>query len=243
MKKTNDMFEKIIDSFEKLCLQVIIDILLIPVTIVKLFRKATFCYDYPVQEMQKEDSERFKDYLSPIKLVFYTSIIVSVIMMDYSGEKSVFGKISGLSMVEKALVLFLINNVTAMLFSAFLIWYKREKINSTAFRVVLFSFLYTTVYTTTPAFLLIISSMGIGQTLNVKEYFNKIAASNALGVREWLLVVIVLLVIVLIFIGLVKLFRAYHYILKENLRYHPHVVRIFALVFFAVQVLYTAYFM
>ena len=47
------MFEKLIDSFEKLCLQIIIEILLVPVTIFKLFQKSARCYDLSVHEMER----------------------------------------------------------------------------------------------------------------------------------------------------------------------------------------------
>ena len=121
------MFEKLIDSFEKLCLQIIIEILLVPVTIFKLFQKSPDVMIFQCTKWKKEETERFKDYLSPIKLSVYTSVIVSILLMDYGGEQNFVSRIKGVSMVEKALFIFLINNFTAVLFSVVLLWYKREK--------------------------------------------------------------------------------------------------------------------
>ncbi len=121
------MFEKLIDSFEKLCLQIIIEILLVPVTIFKLFQQPSRCYDFSVHAMEKDETERFQDYLSPIKLSVYTSVMISVLLMDYGGEQNFISKIKGLSMVEKALFIFLMNNFTAVLFSVILLVYKRKR--------------------------------------------------------------------------------------------------------------------
>lgn len=235
------MFEKLIDSFEKLCLQIIIEILLVPVTIFKLFQDPKRCYDLSVHEMEKEETNRFHDYLSPIKLSVYTSVIVSVLLMDYSGEQSFISKIKGLSMVEKALFIFLMNNFTAVIFSILLLGYKKEKVNTITFRTLLFSFIYTTVYTSTPFFILILSAMFLGQTVNVQSYLDhidKLTASGDYSVRDYIFFIIFIVFMILGVIGLIKLFKALHYILKENFRYHPYVVWFFTLLFFIIQVYY-----
>lgn len=232
------MFEKLIDSFEKLCLQIIIEILLVPVTIFKLFQNPHRCYDLSVYEMEKEETERFRDYLSPIKLSVYTSVIVSVLLMDYSGQQSFISKIKGLSMVEKALFIFLVNNFTAVLFSVILLWYKREKVNTPTFRTLLFSFIYTTVYTSTPFFILIISAMFLGQTIDVQSYLNRLEKLSTYGFKDDLFFVVFLAFIIIGIIGLVKLFKALHYILRENFRYHPYIVWFFTLLFFLIQIYY-----
>lgn len=235
------MFEKLIDSFEKLCLQIIIEILLVPVTIFKLFQDPKRCYDLSVHEMEKEEADRFHDYLSPIKLSVYTSVIVSVLLMDYSGEQSFISKIKGLSMVEKALFIFLMNNFTAVVFSILLLGYKKEKVNTITFRTLLFSFIYTTVYTSTPFFILILSAMFLGQTMNVQSYLDhidKLTASGNYSVRDYIFFIIFVVFMILGVIGLIKLFKALHYILKENFRYHPYVVWFFTLLFFIIQVYY-----
>lgn len=235
------MFEKLIDSFEKLCLQIIIEILLVPVTIFKLFQDSRRCYDLPVHEMEKEETERFHDYLSPIKLSVYTSVIISVLLMDYSGQQNILSKIKGLSMVEKALFIFLMNNFTAVLFSVILLWYKKEKVNTVTFRTFLFSFIYTTVYTSTPFFILIISTMFLGQTINVQSYLghlNQVLDSGDYSSRDYIFFIIFFLFFALGIIGLIKLFKALHYILKENFRYHPYVVWFFTLLFLLIQLYY-----
>ncbi|MGL6128683.1 hypothetical protein [Chryseobacterium artocarpi] len=235
------MFEKLLDSFEKLCLQIIIEILLVPVTIFKLFQDPKRCYDLSVHEMEKEETDRFHDYLSPIKLSVYTSVIVSVLLMDYSGEQSFISKIKGLSMVEKALFIFLMNNFTAVVFSILLLGYKKEKVNTITFRTLLFSFIYTTVYTSTPFFILILSAMFLGQTVNVQSYLDhidKLTASGDYSVRDYIFFIIFIVFMILGVIGLIKLFKALHYILKENFRYHPYVVWFFTLLFFIIQVYY-----
>ncbi|MEJ5048449.1 hypothetical protein WH221_01355 [Chryseobacterium culicis] len=233
------MFEKLIDSFEKLCLQIIIEILLVPVTIFKLFQDPRRCYDLSVHEMEKEETERFQDYLSPIKLSVYTSVIISVLLMDYGGEHNIISKIKGLSMVEKALFIFLMNNITAVIFSVALLWYKKEKVNTVTFRTLLFSFIYTTVYTSTPFFILIISAMFLGQTMNVKAYVDHLGMVNEYGTREYLFLLVCLVFIIVGTIGIVKLFKALHYILKNNFTYHPYIVWFFTLLFFIIQLYYT----
>ncbi|MGH1516544.1 hypothetical protein [Chryseobacterium sp. JK1] len=232
------MFEKLIDSFEKLCLQIIIEILLVPVTIFKLFQEPHRCYDFSINEMEKEETERFRDYLSPIKLSVYTSVIISVLLMDYSGQQSFISKIKGLSMVEKALFIFLINNSTAVLFSVLLLGYKKEKVNSTTFRTLLFSFIYTTVYTSTPFFILILSTMFLGQTIDVLSYLKHIETLQTYGAKDDIFFLVFVVFIIIGLIGLVKLFKALHYILKENFRYHPYVVWFFTLLFFVIQIYY-----
>lgn len=233
------MFEKLIDSFEKLCLQIIIEILLVPVTIFKLFQDPRRCYDLSVHEMEKEESERFQDYLSPIKLSVYTSVIVSVLLMDYGGEQNIISKIKGLSMVEKALFIFLMNNITAVVFTVALLLYKKERVNSTAFRTLLFSFIYTTVYTSTPFFILIISAMFLGQTLNVEAYMNRFSKITEYGTRDYLFSLVFLVFLIIGIIGIFKLFKALHYILKNNFTYHPYVVWFFTVLFFLIQLYYT----
>jgi hypothetical protein len=237
------MFEKLIDSFEKLCLQIIIEILLVPVTIYKLFQDPRRCYDFSVHEMEKEETERFRDYLSPIKLSVYTSVIVSVLLMDYSGEQNFISKIKELSMVEKALFIFLINNFTAVSFSVILLWYKGEKVNTTTFRTLLFSFIYTTVYTSTPFFILILSAMFLGHTINVESYLDHFEKLSTYGFRDYIFFVVFLVFIVIGIIGLFKLFKALHYILKENFRYHSYIVWFFTLLFFLIQLYYSRGFM
>jgi len=189
--------------------------------------------------MEKEETERFKDYLSPIKLSVYTSVIVSILLMDYGGEQNFVSRIKGVSMVEKALFIFLINNFTAVLFSVVLLWYKREKVNTITFRTLLFSFIYTTVYTSTPAFLFTFSMMFLGQTANVDEYIQHLNLAGSVGIKECLFLVICLITIAIGGLGVIKLVRALHHILKENFRYHPYIVWFFTLLFFAIQVLYT----
>ncbi|SDI30103.1 hypothetical protein [Chryseobacterium jejuense] len=236
------MFEKLIDSFEKLCIQIIIEILLVPVTIFKLFQDSRRCYYLPIHEMEKEETERFHDYLSPIKLSVYTSVIVSVLLMDYGGEQNFLSKIKGLSMLEKALFIFLTNNFTAVVFSVVLLWYKKEKVNTAAFRTLLFSFIYTTVYTSTPIFILIFSAMFLGQTVNVQSYLDhldKLASSGNYRSRDYTFFIVFIIFFVIAIIGLIKLFKALHHILKENFRYHPYVVWFFTLLFFLIQLYYT----
>ncbi|WP_336960299.1 hypothetical protein [Chryseobacterium contaminans] len=236
------MFEKLIDSFEKLCLQIIIEILLVPVTIFKLFQDPRRCYDLSVHEMEKKEPDRFHDYLSPIKLSVYTSVIVSVLLMDYGGEHNFLSKMKGLSMVEKALFIFLMNNFTAIIFSVVLLWYKKEKVNTVTFRTLLFSFIYTTVYTSTPFFILIFSAMLLGQTADVQSYMDhldKIASSgNYYSSRDNIFFIIFFVFFTIGIIGLFKLFKALHHILKENFRYHPYVVWFFTLLFFLIQLYY-----
>ncbi|WKS95765.1 hypothetical protein [Riemerella columbina] len=111
------MLEKIVDSFEKLCIRIIIDVILIPITIYKIFTKSSFCYDYTHQEMDKEEDEQFTHYLSPIKLSVYTSVFVSFILMDLNKNQGIFGKLSQLTITEKILVIFLLNNFTSVVFS------------------------------------------------------------------------------------------------------------------------------
>lgn len=159
--------------------------------------------------------------------------------MDYGGEQNFVSRIKGVSMVEKALFIFLINNFTAVLFSVVLLWYKREKVNTTTFRTLLFSFIYTTVYTSTPAFLFTFSMMFLGQTANVDEYIQHLNLAASVGIKECLFLVICLVTIAIGGLGVIKLVRALHHILKENFRYHPYIVWFFTLLFFAIQVLYT----
>ncbi len=80
------------------------------------------------------------------------------------------------------------NNITAVLFSVVLLWYKKEKVNTVAFRTLLFSFIYTTVYTSTPFFILIFSVMLLGQTIDVQSYIShidKLASSGAYSFRDY----------------------------------------------------------
>lgn len=232
------MFEKLIDSFEKLCLQIIIEILLVPVTIFKLFQDPRRCYDLSVHEMEKEETERFHDYLSPIKLSVYTSVIVSVLLMDYGGQHNIISKIKGLSMVEKALFIFLMNNITAVVFTVAILLYKKEKVNTVTFRTLLFSFIYTTVYTSTPFFILISSAMFLGQTMNVQAYVDRFGTINNYGTRDYVFLIVFLVFIIIGIIGIFKLFKALHYILKNNFSYHPYIVWFFTVLFFVIQLYY-----
>jgi hypothetical protein len=179
--------------------------------------------------MEKEETERFKDYLSPIKLSVYTSVIVSILLMDYGGEQNFVSRIKGVSMVEKALFIFLINNFTAVLFSVILLWYKREKVNTTTFRTLLFSFIYTSVYTSTPAFLFTFSMMFLGQTANVDEYIQHFNMAGSIGIKEYSFLIICLITVIIGGFGVINLVRALHHILKENFRYHPYIVWFFTL--------------
>lgn len=238
------MLEKIIDSFEKLCIQIIIEMILVPITIYKLFYKSSRCYEYAVLEMTKDDTERFKDILSPIKLSLYTSVIVSVLLIDYGGQTSFISKISGLNMVEKALILFMISNLTAILFSLFLLRYKSGKVNSLEFRTLLFSFIYASAYTNVPQFILVLSMIAVGQTANIEKFIEGVFISSD-SVNGKLIVITLAFIVcfVLLIIGLIKLFKAYTYILKAYLPYRSYLIYLFSVVFFAIQLCYLSYFL
>jgi len=117
--------------------------------------------------------------------------------------------------------------------------YKKERVNSTAFRTLLFSFIYTTVYTSTPFFILIISAMFLGQTLNVEAYMNRFSKITEYGTRDYLFSLVFLVFLIIGIIGIFKLFKALHYILKNNFTYHPYVVWFFTVLFFLIQLYYT----
>lgn len=236
------MFEKIIDSFEKLCVQIIIEIILVPITIYRLYQKSSRCYDYAVLEMEKEDALRFQDFLSPIKLSVYTSVIISLVMIDFGGQASFIAKISGLNMVEKALIIFMLNNFTAIIFSLFLLRYKQQRVNSPEFKTLLFSFIYASIYTTVPQFLLVLSMMVIGQSINITQLITDITATATYHNIKLLLIGLVSIIsYALLLFGLVKQYKAYRYILKENLPYTSAKVHLFTLLFFSIQLFYIMY--
>ncbi|MCL8034316.1 hypothetical protein M8831_33660, partial [Pseudomonas aeruginosa] len=80
------------------------------------------------------------------------------------------------------------------------------------------------VYTSTPTFLLLLASMALGHTININGYIDYLDKMNDFGVNDIAFMVIIFLLFVLMLIGALKLFKALHYILKENFRYHPYVV-------------------
>ncbi|PTT23749.1 hypothetical protein DBR28_18720, partial [Chryseobacterium sp. HMWF028] len=122
-----------------------------------------------------------------------------------------------------------------------LLWYKKEKINTVAFRTLLFSFIYTTVYTSTPFFILILTTMFLGKTVNVQAYLthlSKLANSGVYESRYFIIFLVFLVFMIVGIVGIFKLFRALHYILKNNFSYHPYVVWFFAVLFFVIQLYY-----
>jgi len=130
------------------------------------------------------------------------------------------------------------NNITAVIFTVALLWYKKEKVNTVTFRTLLFSFIYTTVYTSTPFFILISSAMFLGQTMNVDAYIQNMGKIINYGTREYLFFLVFLVFIIIGIIGIFKLFKALHYILKNNFTYHPYIVWFFTVLFFVIQLYY-----
>lgn len=230
--------EKLIDSFEKLCLQIIIDIILVPITVLRMFRQPHFCYDYPSAEILKPEEERFKNFLSPIKLSVYTSVFASIFFMNQTHDSSFFNKLSGLSITEKVLIVFVLNNLTPVIFSVVLTLLKKEPINSDIFKRNLFAFIYTSIYSSIPLFLLtigLVSAAGI----NVDGFVASLEKNPELNSRVLLLCIFIFISALIAVLGFFKLFKAYNHILNEALNLKVRQKRLIATACFVAQVIYT----
>ena len=101
--------DKTSSDFENFAIRFITDVILIPQTIYKLLIDSSFAFNYTNLELAKADNERFKHYVSPIKLSLYCLILL--LFFPASKENLNIDKIadtSNFNELEKCLYYFLV---------------------------------------------------------------------------------------------------------------------------------------
>ncbi|WKS95766.1 hypothetical protein [Riemerella columbina] len=108
-----------------------------------------------------------------------------------------------------------------------------------AYKKLLFSFIYASIYSVTPFFLLIISMMFIGGSVDITDLLK---ATQSVTGNENQQIALGICVFIVGFISLIVFFKhlkAYLHILHESLTISPWKETLIAIVFFIFQVLYT----
>ena len=205
-------FDKLLDSFEKLCLKILTDLLLLPGTIFALFRNSRLCYDLAKKEVNEDAELQDDDILSPVRFSIYTSVATSLIIYDNNQSDFPITELLGsLNFTEKAITIFFFNNMTAIFMSLIITLLNKERISGLGFKKYLFAFLYTSIYFLLPFILLFFGMAATGGSLNI----NEIVLDGTSTAVELLSVFIASFI--LFMIGFYKLIRANYYIIKESL--------------------------
>lgn len=221
-------FDKLLDSFEKLCLKILTDLLLLPGTIFALFRNSKLCYNLAEKEVNEDAELQQDDILSPVRFSIYTSVATSLIVYENNQSDFPITKLLGsLNFTEKAIIIFFFNNMTAITLSVIITLINKERISGLGFKKHLFAFLYTSIYTLFPITLLFFGLAITGGSLDLSKFvYNNSSSTNVK------ILLILLVSIVLFAIGFYKLIRANYHIIKESLVSPKHQItlNIFAIV-------------
>ncbi|MFP3598631.1 hypothetical protein [Chryseobacterium sp. SIMBA_029] len=206
-------FDKLLDSFERLCLKVLTDLLLLPGTIFTLFRNPELCYDLAEKEVN-EDSELLNDdILSPVRFSIYTSVATSLIIYENNQADFPIAKLLGsLNFTEKAITIFFVNNMTAIIMSLIITLLNKERISGPGFKKYLFAFLYTSIYILLPVVLLFFGMAATGGSLNLNTIVFDDSNLSAIEVLSILIISLILFIV-----GFYKLIKANYHIIKESL--------------------------
>lgn len=204
-------FDKLLDSFEKLCLRILTDLLLLPGTIFVLFRNSKLCYDLAKKEVNEDAELQDDDILSPVRFSIYTSVATSLIMYENNQINFPIAKLIGsLNFTEKAITIFFFNNMTAIVMSLIITLFNKERISGLGFKKYLFAFLYTSIYLLLPVILVFFGTAITGGSLNI----SKIVFHDTSAALKLLLIFTISGILFLI--GLYKLIGANYHIIKES---------------------------
>lgn len=233
------MFEKLLDSIELMVFQFIVDIVLVPTTIFRLFQKSTRCFDFITEELNKNEDQQFKNTLSPIKLSIYTTAVLSLLVKNIGGLTNFLPMVSNLGLMEKFIVLFFIINTMAILFSLVLISCLGEQVSSVEFRKVLSSFIYASVYIVVPFIVLYTVLIISGLPLTIlKSYVNGAFMGSVLSNKQMGLGIMLLGIVILGIVGAIKSFKAYHYIIIHIFPNRKKIAVLLTILFFIAQLVY-----
>ncbi|AZA50663.1 hypothetical protein EG346_21890 [Chryseobacterium carnipullorum] len=215
-------FDKLLDSFEKLCLRILTDLLLLPGTVFTLFRNPKLCYDLAEKEVHEDSELQDDDILSPVRFSIYTSVATSLIIYENNQIDFPIAKLLGsLNFTEKAIIIFFFNNMTAIMMSLIITLLNKERISGLGFRKYLFAFLYTSIYMLFPIILLFFGMAAAGGSLNLKTTVFDGSNSSTIKILSIFIVSFILFIM-----GFYKLIRANYHIIKESLFSRKYLIAI-----------------
>lgn len=141
--------EKLLSSFEKLFYNIVVLVVLIPITLFKLFRG----YKMPAQiideEFGKTPDERFKKYVSPVLLVVICCILPLVFFQDYklSVDKNATDYSMGMSFLGRTLFLAVSVNFFPLLSAVYVLVVQKKQITADNLAKPYYAFVYSFSYT------------------------------------------------------------------------------------------------
>jgi hypothetical protein len=114
--------EKLIDSFEKLFLECIILVVLLPKTLYKIIRSSKFGADYIEEEFKKISEDRFNEYVSPVKIILFATLSLTLFFepTDFS-LPFVYQITKDHTLFERAIIICLFYCVWPLLLSIYIV--------------------------------------------------------------------------------------------------------------------------
>lgn len=204
--------DKLLEAIERLCLNIIIDIILLPKTLWKLFVSFKNPFDLVMKEMEDPKSP-FVQIMSPIRLSLYTSVVISVLVFKKTDHEHILSHVLALlNLVEKSVIMFLFNNIATVLTSIYIISANKQQIPGTEFKSVLFSFIYTSIYISVPFNLLYVGLSLLGGKLSINFIQMHLQAGDLNHIFIFLMVCLIFALI-----GLYKWLRSIYYIIQNSL--------------------------
>lgn len=143
--------DKTSSDFENFAIRFVTDIILIPQTIYKLLVESSFPSSYTSSELVKAENERFKHYVSPIKLSLYCLILL--LLFPATKENLNIAQIadtSKFSELEKCLYYFVIAHLVPLLLTIVISIIKAEPLSKENYKQPFYTLVYVTSYVYLP---------------------------------------------------------------------------------------------
>ena len=140
---------KLLDSLEELCYIFIMDLLLFPITIYKLFIDYKNCYSFGYLDVEEgSDKFRERDILPPLRFSVYLSLIIG-----FLSDRLVLNSMNSLNPLvisENVIQYFFVYAGVSLFISAIITCVEKHKMTGTYFKKIFYAFLYTSSLASMP---------------------------------------------------------------------------------------------
>lgn len=237
------MFDKLLESVEQVIFQFIVDIILIPHTVYHIYKDSKLCYNDVVHELSQDADKQFKNILSPIKLSVYITILLAIMVKNFGGLSDFIDRFDNIGVFEKFILLFLVININSIVFSVVISLIQKIKINSSEFRIILSSFIYSSSYLTVPFVLLYSTILIFKPNFTLQNYHSELFNGENHILIQIILFITCIALLLLLVVGATKTFKAYRYILQNILIKNEGYQLILTILFFTIQIVHSRIFL